>query len=103
MMTLNRNVTSHHDENEQSAFGTGVLVDGSDFADVKMLVGRTFSYSHTQRCPVGLNYLQLPVNRPLEGVPVNTNQTGGQMSFGRDNVGADPHINYEPSGRAGLK
>ena len=27
------------------AFGTGVLVDGLDFSDDKMLVGRTFSYS----------------------------------------------------------
>ena len=42
MMTLDRNVTSHHDENEQAAFGTGVLVDGIDFSDDKIWVGRTF-------------------------------------------------------------
>ena len=50
-------------ENEQIAFGTGVLVDGLDFSDDKMLVGRTFSYSDTQRYRVGPNYLQLPVNQ----------------------------------------
>ncbi len=103
MMTLNRNVASHHDENEQVAFGTGVLVDGLDFSDDKMLVGRTFSYSDTQRYRVGPNYLQLPVNAPREDVRVNTNQTGGQMSSGRDNVGSNPHVNYEPSVVAGLR
>jgi catalase len=66
-------------------------------------VGRTFSYSDTQRYRVGPNYLQLPVNRPREDVKVNTNQTGGQMSYGRDFVGDNPHINYEPSFRAGLR
>ena len=102
MMTLNRNITSHHDENEQVAFGTGVLVDGTDFSDDKMLVGRTFSYSDTQRYRVGPNYLQLPVNRPREDVRVATNQTGGQMSYGRDEVGANPSINFEPSANGGL-
>ncbi len=43
MMTLNRNVDNFFAENEQAAFGTGVLVDGLDFSDDKMLVGRTFS------------------------------------------------------------
>jgi len=37
-----------------AAFGTGVLVDGLDFSDDKMLVGRTFSYSDTQRHRVDL-------------------------------------------------
>jgi catalase len=102
MMTLNRNVADHHNENEQIAFGTGVLVDGLDFSDDKMLVGRTFSYSDTQRYRVGPNYLQLPVNRPAEGVRVSTNQGGGQMSYGVDNRGANPHINFEPSTVGGL-
>ena len=41
VMTLNRNIEDHHNENEQIAMGTGVLVDGLDFSDDKMLVGRT--------------------------------------------------------------
>ena len=102
MMTLNRNVSDHHDENEQIAFGTGVLVDGIDFSDDKMLVGRTFSYSDTQRYRAGPNYLQLPINAPRADVVVSTNQSGGQMSYGVDNRGANPHINFEPSSVAGL-
>ncbi len=99
MMTLNRNVSDFHNENEQIAFGTGVLVDGLDFSDDKMLVGRTFSYSDTQRYRVGPNYLQLPVNRPV--VDTNTNQRGGQMSYAVDGHG-NPHVNYEPSSLGGL-
>ncbi|MDP9417924.1 MAG: catalase [Actinomycetota bacterium] len=100
-MVLDRMPQDFFSENEQIAFGTGVLVDGLDFSDDKMLVGRTFSYSDTQRYRVGPNYLQLPVNRPK--VQVNTNQQGGQMSYGRDSVGSNPHVNYEPSITGGLR
>jgi catalase len=101
MMTLNRNVENFFAESEQIAFGTGVLVDGLDFSDDKMLVGRTFSYSDTQRYRVGPNYLQLPINRPL--VDVNSNQADGQMAYAVDNRGDITSINYEPSVRAGLQ
>jgi catalase len=102
VMTLNRNVDDHHNENEQIAMGTGVLVDGLDFSDDKMLVGRTFSYSDTQRYRVGPNYLQLPVNS-AKNAPVQTNQRGGQMSYGVDLApGQNPHINFEPSLHNGL-
>jgi catalase len=103
VMTLNRNVDDHHNENEQIAMGTGVLVDGLDFSDDKMLVGRTFSYSDTQRYRVGTNYLQLPVNRP-KNAAVATNQRGGTLSHGVDLApGQNPHVNYEPSQHNGLK
>lgn len=103
VMTLNRNVEDHHNENEQIAMGTGVLVDGLDFSDDKMLVGRTFSYSDTQRYRVGTNYLQLPVNQPKGVERVQTNQRGGQMSYGVDLApGQNPHINFEPSIHNGL-
>ena len=96
-MTLNRNVENFFNENEQIAMGTGVLVDGLDFSDDKMLVGRTFSYSDTQRYRVGPNYLQLPVNQPKQA-RVATNQADGQMSYYRDTAeGQNPHVNYEPS------
>jgi catalase len=101
MMTLNRNVENFFAESEQIAFGTGVLVDGLDFSDDKMLVGRTFSYSDTQRYRVGPNYLQLAVNRPV--VDVHTNQRDGQMAYGVDGGAGNPHVNYEPSGIAGLR
>jgi catalase len=102
VMTLNRNVEDHHNENEQIAMGTGVLVDGLDFSDDKMLVGRTFSYSDTQRYRVGPNYLQVPVNS-AKHAKVQTNQRGGQMSYGVDLApGQNPHVNYEPSLHNGL-
>ncbi|HEX8267253.1 MAG TPA: catalase, partial [Pyrinomonadaceae bacterium] len=46
-MVLDRNPVNYFAEVEQVAFGTGVLVDGLDFSDDKMLQGRTFSYSDT--------------------------------------------------------
>lgn len=101
-MTLNRNVSDHHNENEQISFGTGVLVDGLEFSDDKMLVGRTFSYSDTQRYRVGANYLQLPVNS-AKNAKVATNQRGGTMSYGVDLQGQNPHVNYEPSTMNGLR
>ena len=101
-MTLNRNPVNYFAEVEQSAFGTGVLVDGLDFSDDKMLQGRTFSYSDTQRYRVGTNYLQLPINAPLKKVA--TNQRDGQMAYHQDIVpGLNPHVNYEPSNLGGLR
>ncbi|NEU08027.1 catalase [Flavihumibacter sp. R14] len=101
-MTLDRNPVNFFAEVEQSAFGTGVLVDGLDFSDDKMLQGRTFSYSDTQRYRVGTNYLQLPINAPRKHVA--TNQRDGQMTYYQDIVeGMNPHVNYEPSSLGGLK
>lgn len=103
VMTLNRNVKDFFAENEQIAMGTGVLVDGLDFSDDKMLVGRTFSYSDTQRYRVGPNYLQLPVNQP-KNARVATNQRDGQMAYHVDQApGQNPHVNYEPSIHNGLR
>ena len=101
-MVLDRNPVNYFAEVEQVAFGTGVLVDGLDFSDDKLLQGRTFSYSDTQRYRVGPNYLQLPVNQPQTRVA--TNQRDGQMTYNVDGnqSGANPHINYEPSSRNGL-
>ncbi len=101
-MVLDRNPVNYFAEVEQVAFGTGVLVDGLDFSDDKLLQGRTFSYSDTQRYRVGSNYLQLPINKPKTHVA--TNQRDGQMAYHVDGVeaGEDPHVNYEPSSRAAL-
>ena len=100
-MILDRNPTNYFAEVEQVAFGTGVMVDGMDFSDDKLLQGRTFSYSDTQRYRVGPNYLQLPINRPRSNVA--TNQRDGQMTYrvdGEQPVG-NPHVNYEPSASGG--
>lgn len=96
-MVLDRVPDNFFAEVEQSAFGTGVLVDGIDFSDDKMLQGRTLSYSDTQRYRVGANYLQLPINAPQPGVKVYSNQRDGAMTYGVDGTGPNRHINYEPS------
>jgi catalase len=101
-MVLDRNPDNVHAETEQSAFGTGVLVDGIDFSDDKMLQGRTLSYSDTQRYRVGPNYLQLPVNA-ARGAQVRTHQQGGQMAYFVDQAGPNKHVNYEPSSQGGLR
>ncbi|MGX4584250.1 catalase [Paenibacillus chitinolyticus] len=101
-MVLNKNPENYYAEVEQAAFGTGVLVDGLDFSDDKLLQGRTFSYSDTQRHRVGTNYLQLPVNAPKKHVA--TNQRDGQMTYFVDRApGQNPHVNYEPSSLGGLQ
>lgn len=100
-LVLNRNPENHFNEVEQAAFGTGVLVDGLDFSDDKMLQGRTFSYSDTQRYRVGSNYLQLPINAAKKRVA--TNQHGGQMNYHVDYLNNNPHVNYEPSSIGGYK
>jgi catalase len=100
-MELNRKPENFFAESEQIAFGTGVLVDGLDFSDDKMLVGRTFSYSDTQRYRVGTNYLQLPVNAPKKRVA--TNLRDGEMTYHVDGGGENPSVNYEPSITGGLE
>jgi len=101
-MVLDQNPLNYFAEVEQVAFGTGVLVDGLDFSDDKLLQGRTFSYSDTQRYRVGTNYLQLPINAPRKHVA--TNQRDGQMAYHVDLApGQNPHVNYEPSVLGGLR
>ncbi|WP_116808972.1 catalase [Steroidobacter cummioxidans] len=100
-LVLDQNPANVFAETEQAAFGTGVLVDGIDFSDDKMLQGRTLSYSDTQRYRVGPNYLQLPVNAPAK--PSTTNQRDGQMAYAVDGGGENPHVNYEPSNMGGLR
>ncbi|MET8174726.1 catalase [Streptomyces clavifer] len=101
-MVLNRVPDNYFAENEQASFGTGVLVDGLDFSDDKMLVGRTFSYSDTQRYRVGPNYLQLPVNQ-AKHARVATNQRDGLMAYDNGHGGENPEVNYEPSITGGLR
>ncbi|WP_409305981.1 catalase [Peribacillus sp. SCS-155] len=101
-MVLNKNPENYHAEVEQAAFGTGVLVDGLDFSDDKLLQGRTFSYSDTQRYRVGTNYQQIPINAPKKRFA--TNLWGGKMLYRVDRApDQNPHVDYEPSTLGGLK
>ena len=97
-MVLTCNVDNYFNENEQVAFGTGVVVDGLEFSEDKMLTGRTFSYSDTRHYHISPNCQHLPINQPKQAKGViATNQQGGLMSYGNDEVGSNLHVNYEPS------
>ena len=90
-MVLNRNPDNYFSEVEQAAFCPAAIVPGIEFSADKLLQGRTFSYTDTQRYRLGANYLQLPINRPQ--VPVNNNQRDGSMQIGE----FSGQVNYEPS------
>jgi catalase len=90
-MTLNKIPDNYFQYTEQSAFAPGVMVPGIEPSPDKMLQGRLFAYADTQRYRLGVNYQDLPVNRPL--VKVANNNQDGRMSF----VPQVGEVNYEPS------
>ncbi|ERG67117.1 MAG: catalase [Exiguobacterium chiriqhucha] len=90
-MTLNKNVDNYFAETESVGFNPGVLVPGIQPSEDKMLQGRLFSYSDTQRYRIGANYLQLPINCPF--AQVSNNQRDGVMPFKQQ---TSP-VNYEPN------
>jgi catalase len=63
-LTLNRNVTDFHTEMEQAAFQPNNIVPGTGLSPDKMLLARGFSYADAHRARLGVNYQQIPVNRP---------------------------------------
>ncbi|MEW9503110.1 catalase [Jeotgalibacillus marinus] len=90
-MILNRNVENVFAETESVGFNPGVLVPGIQPSEDKLLQGRLFSYSDTQRHRVGPNYLQLPINCPF--AKVDNYQRDGAMPMKQPKG----HINYEPN------
>ncbi|KAH7080147.1 catalase-like domain-containing protein [Paraphoma chrysanthemicola] len=90
-LELNRNPDEFFTQTEQVAFCTGHLVPGIGFSDDPLLQGRNFSYADTQLSRLGVNFQELPINKPV--CPV--------MNFNRD--GAMRHtitkgkINYWPN------
>src|ERR1700754_4169832 len=76
-LTLNRNPTDFHTEIEQAAFEPNNLVPGIGLSPDKMLLGRVFSYADAHRARMGVNYKQIPVNRPK--VPVHSYSKDGAM------------------------
>jgi catalase len=90
-MELNRMPDEFFTQTEQVAFCTSHLVPGVGFSDDPLLQGRNFSYQDTQITRLGVNWEELPINRPI--CPV--------MNFNRD--GAMRHtvakgtVNYWPN------
>jgi len=95
-LTLDRNPTDFHTEIEQAAFEPNNLVPGIGPSPDKMLLARLFSYADAHRARLGVNYKQIPVNRPK--CPVYSYSKDGAMRV--QNV-SDPV--YAPNSKGGPK
>ncbi len=76
-LTLDRNVTDYHTEMEQAAFQPNNTVPGTGLSPDKMLLARGFAYSDAHRARLGVNYQQIPVNRPRS--PLRSYSKDGAM------------------------
>ncbi|KAG9873824.1 CAT2 catalase, partial [Aureobasidium melanogenum] len=74
-LELNRNPDEYFPQTEQVAFCTGHVVPGIGFSDDPLLQGRNFSYSDTQLSRLGVNWQELPINKPMCPV-MNQNRDG---------------------------
>ncbi|XP_018320803.2 catalase-like, partial [Agrilus planipennis] len=77
-LTLNENPTNFFQDVEQMALSPSNLVPGIKPSPDRILQGRLFSYPDTQRYRLGPNFLQIPVNCPLN---VRNYQRDGPMSY----------------------
>lgn len=91
-MELNRNPENYFADVEQAAFNPAHVVPGIGFSPDKMLQGRLFAYGDAQRYRLGVNHMQIPVNRPK--CPYHSYHKDGQMRTDGNNGAA---INYEPN------
>ena len=64
-LELNRNPDEYFTQTEQVAFCTSHVVPGIGFSDDPLLQGRNFSYFDTQLSRLGINWQELPINRPV--------------------------------------
>ena len=76
-LVLDRNPTDFHTEIEQLAFEPNNMVPGTGLSPDKMLLARGFSYSDAHRARLGVNYKQIPVNKPV--CPVHSYSKDGAM------------------------
>ena len=92
VLELNRNPENFFAEIEQAAFEPGNTPIGMGVSPDKMLQARILSYPDAHRYRIGVNYSQLPVNKPQ--CPVNTYNRDGHMRFDGNDGGA---VNYQPN------
>ncbi|KAI0024625.1 catalase-domain-containing protein [Xylariomycetidae sp. FL0641] len=90
-LELNRNVDEYFPQTEQVAFCTSHMIPGIAHSDDPLLQGRSFSYQDTQLSRLGINWEELPINRPV--CPV--------LNFNRDGQGRQRitkgTVNYWPN------
>jgi catalase len=88
-IVLDENPQNYFAEIEQIAFSPSHVVPGIEPSADPVLQSRLFSYPDTHRHRLGVNYQQLPVNRPI--APVANFQRDGAAAF--DSQGSRP--NYQ--------
>lgn len=93
---LNRNPENYFAEVEQAAFNPSSFVPGIGPSPDKMLQARLMSYQDTHLYRLGVNYREIPVNKPR--CPVMNYQRDGAMATAQ-NYGDKP--NYWPNSIAG--
>ncbi|WP_340541053.1 catalase [Nocardioides sp. GXZ039] len=93
-LTLNKNVSDYHSQIEQAAFQPNNMVQGTGLSPDKMLLARGFSYADAHRARLGVNYQQIPVNKPVS--EVNSYSKDGAM---RIDLASDPV--YAPNSYGG--
>lgn len=98
-IVLDKNPTNFFAEVEQLAFCPANLVPGIEPSPDKLLQGRLFSYSDAHRYRLGVNFNDIPVNRPKCPV-MNPTFRDGAYCF-TDNYGNLP--NYFPNSQDVVK
>lgn len=91
-IVLNKNPDNYFLDVEQSAFAPSAIVPGLGFSPDRMLQGRLFSYADAQRYRLGVNYHQIPVNRPRSDV-----YTYHRDGAGRTDYNGGSHYHYHPN------
>ena len=102
-MVLDRKPENFFAESEQIAFGTGVLVDGLDFSDDKML-RRPDVLLQRHAAPPGRAELPAAAGQPPAGAASPpTSVTARWPTASTWRRAQNPHVNYEPSILGGLR
>ncbi|KAL9110161.1 MAG: hypothetical protein Q9227_005221 [Pyrenula ochraceoflavens] len=80
---LNRNPLNFFTEVEQSAFSPANIVPGWDLTPDPIIQIRLFAYGDTQRYRLGVNFPQLPTNRPFYAYnPTKRDGAANTMNYG---------------------
>jgi catalase len=92
ILELNEIPSNYFADVEQAAFAPAHTIDGIGLSPDKMLQGRLLAYPDAQRYRLGVNYEQIPVNRPVH--PPANYQRDGLMTI---NGNSGDHPNYFPN------
>jgi catalase len=106
-MVLDRNPENFFAQIVQAGFDVANFVPGIGPSPDRMVLGRMFAYSDSNRYRTGPNWEQLPVNRPLDEVhnynkdgPMRYAHSGSQPVYAPNSYGgpkADPQRYRDPS------